>query len=212
MAWDRLRSSYDRVAARYEETFLDELRGKARDRELLEAFGSSVGDPVVEIGCGPGQIGAFVRHRGRVVLGLDLSVEMVALARHRLDAVAAADMRALPFGDARVGGLLAFYSLIHLRRAELAAALAEFRRVLRPGGRVLFSAHEGQGQFDADEFLGEPVPFVATLFELDELVAATVDAGLEIRIAERRAPYAGEHPTTRLYVDASRPEEGRPGR
>ena len=61
MSWERLRFSYDLVAAKYEERFRDELQGKARDRELLESFAGSVGDPIVEIGCGPGQVGMFVR-------------------------------------------------------------------------------------------------------------------------------------------------------
>jgi hypothetical protein len=64
VAWDRLRSTYDHVAGRYEARFLDELQGKPRDRELLEAFAASVGDPFVEVGCGPGQSGAFVRRAG----------------------------------------------------------------------------------------------------------------------------------------------------
>ena len=52
---ERLRFSYDLVAAKYEERFRDELQGKARDREPLESLAGSVGDPIVEIGCGPGQ-------------------------------------------------------------------------------------------------------------------------------------------------------------
>ena len=66
-------------------------------------------------------------------------------------------MRSLPFASARVGGIVAFYSLFHLRRAELGAVLREFRRVLRPGGRVLFSTHEGEGDAVIDRFLDEPV-------------------------------------------------------
>jgi trans-aconitate methyltransferase len=54
---------------------LHELRAKPRDRELLAAFAPSVSGPVVEIGCGPGQIGAFVRQRGRKVFGLDELVD-----------------------------------------------------------------------------------------------------------------------------------------
>src|SRR4029078_8614318 len=114
-----------------------------------------------------------------------------------------ADMRSLPFASARLGGIVAFYSLIHLRRPELRAVLREFHRVVRPGGRVLFSAHEGQGEIEHDEFLDEPVPIVATLFELDELVDATEAAGLTITHAERRTPYASEA-TVRLYVEATR--------
>jgi SAM-dependent methyltransferase len=204
--WEQLRSSYDAVARRYEARFLDELRDKPRDRELLAAFAESVSDPVVDIGCGPGQIGGFVRQRGRRVCGIDLSPEMVKRAKPRLDGVLAADMRSLPLASGRVGGLVAFYSLIHLRRPELGLVLREFHRVLRPGGRALFSAHEGQGQVERDRFLDEPVPVVATLFGLDELVDASRAAGLAVTLSERRAPYPSESETVRLYVEATRPD------
>jgi SAM-dependent methyltransferase len=207
MAWEHLRSSYDTVARKYETRFLEELQGKARDRELLTAFAESAVDPVVEVGCGPGQIGVFVRQRGRRVFGLDLSAEMARLANGRLDGALTGDMRSLPLASERLGGLVAFYSLIHVRRQELHTVLREFHRVLEPGGRVLFSAHAGQGEIARDEFLEEPVPFVATFFELDELVDASQAAGLTITRAERRAPYPSERSeTVRLYVEAARPE------
>jgi SAM-dependent methyltransferase len=204
VTWERLPTSYDRVAAKYEERFLDELDGKPRDRELLDAFAGSVSDPVIEIGCGPGQIGAFVRRRGRAVIGVDISSEMARLAARRLDAALVADMRALPLAAGGAGGIVAFYSLIHLRRRDLTPTLAELRRVLRVRGRLLFSAHEGEGETEIEEFLDEPVPIAASFFTLDELVAATGDAGLEVRLAERRQPYPNEGSTVRLYIEAER--------
>ena len=210
VAWEHVRSSYDAVAGKYETRFLDELRAKPRDRELLERFAAAVNDPVVEIGCGPGQIGAFVGARGRSVFGLDLSTRMAALAHGRLDAALVADMRALPFPAARLGGLVAFYSVIHVRRAELGAVLAEFHRVLRPGGRVLFSAHAGDHEVELDELIGEPVHIGATFFELDELLAATESAGFEVALAERRSPYASEA-TVRVYVEAVKPDQPESG-
>jgi SAM-dependent methyltransferase len=114
-------------------------------------------------------------------------------------------MRWLPLASQGFGGVVSFYSVIHLRRPELGDALAEFHRVLRPGGRLLFSAHEGSGEAERDRFLDQPVPFVATLFSLDELVAASRTAGLSVTSAERRMPYPSESGTVRLYVAATRP-------
>jgi SAM-dependent methyltransferase len=209
VAWDSLRSTYDAVAAKYEARFVDELESKPRDRALLEAFARSVTDPVVEIGCGPGQIGAYVRRQADAplhVVGVDLSPAMAGLASRRLDGALVADMRSLPFASNRFGGIVAFYSLIHVRREGLVPALAEFRRVLRPGGRVILSAHEGEGELERDEFLDEPVSVVATLFALDELVAAGQRAGLEPVHAERRMPYPSEGETVRLFVEARKPD------
>jgi SAM-dependent methyltransferase len=201
--WERLPDSYERLAGRYEERFLDELDAKPRDRELLTAFAAACEDPVVELGCGPGQIGAFVAAHGRRVVGLDRSPAMARLAAARSDGALVADLRRPPLADAAVGGLLAFYSLIHVPRPEVPAAFAGLARVLRPGGRLLLSAHEGEDEYVVDEFLGEPVSFIATLFRLDELVDACHAAGLRVAVAERRPPYVDES-TTRLYVEAVR--------
>jgi SAM-dependent methyltransferase len=204
VTWDYLRSTYDAVAAKYEERFLDELRDKPRDCELLGTFARSVRDPVAEIGCGPGQVGAFVARQGRRVIGVDLSPQMAKRADSRLDAALVADMRSLPFATDGLGGLLAFYSVIHVRRSTLEPVLREFQRVLRPGGHVLFSAHEGEGEVELDEFVQKPVRFAATLFGLDELVQASRAAGLEVTNAEKRAPYAAES-TVRLFIEATKP-------
>ena len=64
------------------------------------------------------------------------------------------------------------------------------------------SAHEGREEVELDTFLDERLPFAATLFELDEIVDASRAAGLEVAVAERRAPYAHESNTVRLYVEA----------
>jgi SAM-dependent methyltransferase len=199
--WHRLRSTYDIVASAYEERFADELRAKPRDRELLESFAARTSDPIVELGCGPGQIGAFLRASERRVLGIDLSVEMTRLAKQRLDCAVAADMRSLPLRTASVGGVVAFYSLIHLPRRELSTVFAEMTRVLRSDGVILVAVHEGKGEVQRDEFLGQPVPFVASLYRLEELAEAAESAGLRVTLAERRGPYAGESGTTRLYLE-----------
>jgi ubiquinone/menaquinone biosynthesis C-methylase UbiE len=205
VGWEHVAASYDRVADVYETRFADELAAKPADRGLLAAFAATAADVVVDIGCGPGHIGAFVRARGLRVMGADLSPAMARVASTRLDAAVVADMRALPFRDGSLGGAVAFYSLIHVRRTELTPVLQEVLRVLRPGAPILLSAHEGTGEVIADDFLGQQVAVTATLVTLDEIAAAVSDAGFEVTASRRRAPYANEGSTTRLYLAARRP-------
>lgn len=205
MAWDDIVSSYDVVSEAYEQHFLHELDDKPFDRALLSSFASAVRDPVVDVGCGPGQVGLFLRQRGRGVIGLDLSANMARLAASRLDASVRADTRSLPFRSDVLGGIVAFYSLIHLRRDELAPALREFHRVTLRGGRVLFSVHEGHGEHRQDEFLGTRTRFSATLFQTSELIEATEDAGFADIEPRERQPYEMEHQTVRLYLSAVKP-------
>lgn len=203
--WPAIGASYDAVAVDYEARFVDELSSKPRDRELLAAFAGALrGDgPVLDVGCGPGQVGAFLGEQlggNRPILGVDLSIAMAASAAARLDAATAADVRALPVRAGAAAGIVAFYSLIHLRRDQLVGGVRELARVLAPGGRLLASFHEGEGEVHLDEFLGSPVPVAATLFALEELVAAFEAGGVRVDVAERRLPYEHEGQSVRLYL------------
>jgi SAM-dependent methyltransferase len=212
VVWERLPSSYDTVASEYEATFLDELDGKPEDQAMLKDLIESTTGLIADLGCGPGQVGRFVRSQGRTVIGIDISAAMARLASGRLDGALVSDARQLPLAGSSIGGVVAFYSLIHLPREELGLALAEIHRVLRPGGRLLYSAHEGQGHVEQHEFLGHAVPFVATLFSFDELVDATRGSGLHLTKLLRRDPLDTEHQTGRLYVAAEKPLSNDDGR
>jgi SAM-dependent methyltransferase len=159
---------------------------------------------VLDIGCGPGHVARYLSERGVEAGGLDLSPAMVQLAR-RLNpgmTFTAGDMRALDVADGSLGGIIAFYSVIHIPRPEVQSVLAEFRRALAPDGRLLMSGHGGTGTIHRDEFLGQPVGFEATLFSLGEIVSLVESAGFWVDDARQRSPYEFEHPTPRIYVGA----------
>ena len=200
----RAAAAYDIVAADYDERFCHELEGKVRDRELLDGVAARGSGVVLDIGSGPGHIGAHIRARDRPVIAVDVSYAMADAAARRLDAAVVADMIHLPLGPATISDIIAFYSIVHLPRLRIRDALREFARVLAPGGHALLSAHEGTEDVAVTEFLGHEVDLSATFFTLDELVAAAVDAGLRVVLAERRAPYANEGSTSRLYVELER--------
>ena len=202
---DELRSSYDRVAESYAQKFFDELSRKPFDRGLLDEFAEALPAPhALDVGCGPGHVGRYLSERGLDVTGIDLSPVMVEQARRLNPALRfeVADMRSLPARDGTVGGIAAFYSLIHIPRSEVPAVLSEFHRVLMPGGRLLVAAHGGSGTITTQEFMGHQVPFEATLFEPDELVGMIADAGFESVSANVRERYEFESHTPRVYVTA----------
>src|SRR5262245_81656 len=76
--------SYDRLAEEYAARIFGELAGKPLDRALLDCLAEQVGSlgPVADIGCGPGHVARYLHERGVPALGIDLSPEMVARARH----------------------------------------------------------------------------------------------------------------------------------
>ena len=120
-------------------------------RGLLGIFADSVrdaeGGPVADVGCGPGHVTAHLRDLGLDAFGIDLSPGMVKVARRDHPGVRfeVGSMTDLDLPDASVGGLIAWFSLIHVPDDELGSVLAQFRRVVRPGGYVLLGFHAGEG-------------------------------------------------------------------
>lgn len=206
MDWPDLAHSYDVVAADYAKQFAAELDGKPFDRELLEAFAREVTGPVLDVGCGPAaHVTRYLADRGVAIGGVDLSPGVIelAVATHPDLHFEVADLRALPADDATLGGIVAFYSVIHLPREQLPSAFAEFHRALRPGGTLLIAMHGGTGEVTADNWFDRDVSFRATLVELPELVQLLEAANFAVTPHER-PPYPFEHPTQRLYVLAQR--------
>jgi SAM-dependent methyltransferase len=142
------REAYDAVAPTYAELFRDTLRDRPLDRAILGVFAEVVsanGDAqVADLGCGPGQITAHLAELGLTAFGVDASPAMVELARQSYPGLRfdVGSMAALNIADDALGGALSRWSIIHTPPPELPAILAEFHRVLAPGGHLLicFSA------------------------------------------------------------------------
>jgi len=109
--------------------------------EMLRLAGDVSGLRILDAGCGSGPLSAALRAEGAVVTGFDASAAMVDLARWRLgdDAdVRVADLGApLPFADDEFDDVVASLVLHYLE--DWAGPLAELRRVLKPGGRLIVS-------------------------------------------------------------------------
>ena len=78
-----IRGSYDAVARAYADAIFDELKDKAFDRDQLDRFADRVREKgvVCDLGCGPAQVGRYLRDRGVNAFGFDLSAAMLAEAR-----------------------------------------------------------------------------------------------------------------------------------
>jgi arsenite methyltransferase len=114
-------------------------------RAVVEALRLRPGERVLDIGCGPGmlacEMAAVVAPRGSVH-GVDISPSMLAIARRRRPPAGAAqpeyaeaDALAIPYADASFDAAVS--TQVYEYVEDMPAALAEARRVLRPGGRLL---------------------------------------------------------------------------
>jgi SAM-dependent methyltransferase len=205
---ETIRRSFDEMADAYAREFGAELDRKPFDRALLETFAAEVGDGrlVLDLGCGAaGHVGRFVADRGPRVTGVDFSAASIDLARRLNPAMAfvVADIRALPLPDASVAGITAFYCLIYGTDDDVVAALAEARRVLQPGGRLLAAVHGGEGTQHFGEFLGIQIDVTLRHTTPDALALLARRAGLAVVEVVARDPYADELPTRRIYLRAT---------
>ena len=203
------RDGWGAVADSYVEHLFDELDHKPFDRERLDAFAASIpcGAQAIDIGCGPGHIGLYLRKRGVDIVGLDLSPSMIDEAQ-KIQPEAefvVGNVLKLDMADSAFGGALAMYSLINLVRQDLPLAMAEIFRVLRPGAPFLMAVHRGQDQLVADELFGRPLRMVVTLFAPDEVREAAESAGFVVDLLEVRGPYETEYKHDRIYLRAHRP-------
>jgi SAM-dependent methyltransferase len=130
------------TVAVYERNALEwrQRRGDATDGLGLD-FRDKIGMGLaVDLGCGTGR---YLKEIARPVLGLDVTTRMLSLARPMGFPLVQADLERLPFADSFLAGLFARHSYLHVHKAQLAGALVEARRVLRPGGLLLVTLIEG---------------------------------------------------------------------
>jgi ubiquinone/menaquinone biosynthesis C-methylase UbiE len=170
--------TYERIAPAYFE--------RHRDRSVIEdnidQFDKrlSRGSTILDIGCGPGFDSQTLRNLGHFVVGMDLCSRMLQLGKqHYPGPYIKGDMVNLPFQNA-ADGLWVSASLLHIARDAVESVLAEFHRVLKPGGTLFVAVKEGSGT------KWEPVPYDVdgerrfTYWSINSLEQAISKSGFQI--------------------------------
>jgi ubiquinone/menaquinone biosynthesis C-methylase UbiE len=188
------RDSYDALAVDYAAYFREELASKPLERAVLGAFAELVkaegGGPVADVGCGTGRVSAHLHGLGVDVFGVDLSPGMVEVARaaHPQLRFQVGSMLSLDLPDASVGGLMAWYSVVHIPDERLPEAFAEFRRVLAPGGHLLLAFQVGDEPMRRTEALGHTIALEFHRRRPERVAELLEQAGLTVRSRLERAP------------------------
>lgn len=155
---------------------------------LVRFAGIRPGERVLDVGCGTGVVAITAARAGGVVQGLDLTPALLAEAR--LNATLAqvniewteGDAERLPFPDATFDVVLSQFGHMFAPRPEL--AVAEMRRVLKPGGRVAFAT------WPPEHFVGRMFSFVGRNSPPPPPGAAPPPLwGVPATIVERLAPH-----------------------
>ncbi|RZS34789.1 methyltransferase family protein [Herbihabitans rhizosphaerae] len=207
---DAARTAYDTMAEGYTERFGNSLAELPMDRALLTLFAELVrpsGRPVADVGCGFGHLTAFLHELGVPVFGVDLSPEMLKIARRRYPGrrFEQGSMTALDLSDGELGGLVAMYSVIHVPPAHRPAVFAEFHRVLAPGGQLLIAFQVGDEPLHLAEAFGHTIGLNFHRLQPEVITAQLADAGLAVHATIVREPSPPREKTRQAYLLAGKP-------
>ncbi|MEO3974939.1 class I SAM-dependent methyltransferase [Streptomyces sp. CAU 1734] len=209
---DAVRHSYDQVADNYAHmvatTGIGDIRRHPWLKASIDAFADTVSGlgPVLDVGCGPGTVTAYLAERGLDVSGVDLSPRMIENARRlhpqcRFGVASATD---LDLAEASLGGVLGWWSLFNLPREVLPEVLTLFARALKPGGHLITATHVGdEDLLRTEAYGGVPVRWTTHQWRPEQLVDLIERAGLR-PVADLRLP-ADEHTGPGVVIMAGRP-------
>jgi ubiquinone/menaquinone biosynthesis C-methylase UbiE len=138
-------NDYDSFAEAYAvETEANLINGYYTRPAILDLAGDVAGRRILDVGCGAGPLLAALREQGAIVTGVDPSAKMLDLARQRLGEGAALHQAGLgggplPFPDGAFDDAIVCLVLHYLE--DWKAPLADLRRVLAPGGRLIVAVN-----------------------------------------------------------------------
>ena len=186
------RDSYDTVAASYAELIKLDLDRAPYDRAMLHEFVALVREsgPVGDLGCGPGHLTAYLDAAGVSAFGVDLSPGMVEIARKQYPALRfePGSMTGLELADGGLGGVVSWYSIVHMALDQLPTVFAEFFRVIAPGGHLLLAFKAGERKSPLNHAYGHDVS-LTVYWQSPERVAELLEqAGFAIQARLVRAP------------------------
>ncbi|HEV7469713.1 MAG TPA: methyltransferase domain-containing protein [Pseudonocardia sp.] len=181
------RSSYNTDASGYTEKIRGLLGASPYLRASLALFAELVhgagGGPVLDVGCGPGYVTGHLNDAGVDAFGIDLSPEMIAIARRDYPDLRfeVGTMTDLDLADDSVAGVLAFWSVIHVPDHAMPGVFEQFRRVLRPGGPLLVGFHVGdETRHTSEGYTGRPINVESHQRQPSKVVGWLGDAGFTI--------------------------------
>jgi SAM-dependent methyltransferase len=194
-----VRQSYDTVAADYARLVKDPAELDPVSRAMLSAFAELVRPPhpgpVADLGCGPGKVTAHLAALGVPAFGVDVSPEMVGLARAAYPDLrfTVGSMTALEIGSGELGGILAYYATHHTPPQWLPTVYAEFHRTLAPGGRLMLAGPVGSGEHlrPSHAYGDHPVSYESYLLPPDRIAELLHKAGLIVTTRVVQEPDEG---------------------
>lgn len=184
MTIDQVQAAYSARADEYIEAVGKIEHAAMQDRDYVRAWAHGIDGRVVDVGCGPGQWTNHLRQEGVDIEGVDPTAAFIERAQQHYPSVPYRVGWAEDLGvpDASLGGILAWYSLIHTAPESIDVPLAEFARCVRPGGGLLVGFFDGAAREPFDHTVT-----TAYYWSVDALAERIERAGFTVTEAQTRA-------------------------
>ena len=168
---ERTMRTYDKIAERYCETTEKEGDRDFQEKMLERTLKFMPSKPrVIDLGCGDGRDTEYLRRKGADVVGIDISKEMINLARKKYSKCAFlhSDMRDTVFPNDTFQGAWASTSISNMPKSELSRVEKEVYRIIEQGSIFCFSFKVGEGE-GFEESIVEGFDTYQSYYMLDEL-------------------------------------------
>jgi ubiquinone/menaquinone biosynthesis C-methylase UbiE len=205
---DEVRNCYNIVAQEYADIFTNELDGKPFDRDFLRRFRIhfSNNNKIIDFGTGCGHIANYLYKLGLTdIIGTDISDKILEIARTKYPYIKFENrnMFDTKLENNSVDGIVCFYGIVHFTYKEIELTIKEWKRILKPGGKAIFSFHLGDDDsIRVENFLNkENANATWNNFKMEKIIEILNLHDIKYNEAIIRYPYINkEHPSKRGYI------------
>lgn len=184
MTFEAVRSAYGARALEYADAVGGLEHIADEDLSLVQGWARKIKGKILDVGSGPGQWTQFLTGSGNDIEGIEPVPEFLSIAKQTYPDVKFRPGRAeaLDVPAQSLGGVLAWYSLIHTDPEQLKTPLAEFARCIRPGGGLALGFFTGPELVSFDHAVTTAYSWPMELF-----VSRVEDAGFAVSDTVQRA-------------------------
>jgi SAM-dependent methyltransferase len=170
---------YNAIVQEYTEEFFDD---KSDEKYIDQFLQSLEGKNVLDAGCGNGRDCKYINQKGFKVKGIDLSKEMLVIAKKMVPKVdfEVMDITNITYSDNSYDGIISNCSFFHIPVEELPKTLNSFSKILKPNGKLLLILQEGLGEAMIEEPFRKGVYIYINYFSVKQISELLLKHGFEI--------------------------------
>ena len=170
---------YNDIVQEYTEEFFDD---KSDEKYIDQFLQSLEGKNVLDAGCGNGRDCKYINQKGFKVKGIDLSKEMLLIAKKMVPKVdfEVMDITNITYSDNSYDGIISNCSFFHIPVEELPKTLNSFSKILKPNGKLLLILQEGFGEAMIEEPFRKGVYIYINYFSVKQISELLLKHGFEI--------------------------------